>query len=78
MTEGLKGVAGLIEIGTVTIQTGTDMRKMHLAIEDGGIGILILVEMKHVGMNQIDTIVLDGNLPWFLGFFGFLRFLGIS
>ena len=62
MSESLKGVARLIEIGTVAIQSGPDMGEMYFAIEDGRIGILILVEMEHVGMHQIDALVLHPRL----------------
>jgi hypothetical protein len=57
MTEGLKGIAGLIEIGTITIESGSDMGEVHLSIKDGRIGILVLVEMEYIGMNQIDACV---------------------
>jgi hypothetical protein len=62
MAEGLKGVAGLIEVGTVAIQSGTDMSKMHLTIQDGRVRILILVEMKYIGMNEIDPLILHPRL----------------
>ena len=62
MTEGLKGIAGLIEIGTVAIESGSDMGEVHLSIKDGRIGILVLVEMEYIGMNQIDACVLHPRL----------------
>ena len=64
LTEGLKGIAGLIEIGTITIESGSDMGEVHLSIKDGRIGILVLVEMEYIGMNQIDARVLH---PRFTG-----------
>jgi hypothetical protein len=58
MPESLKRVARLIEIGTIAIKTGPDMGKMNLAIQDSGIRILVLVKMQHIGMHQIDTLIL--------------------
>ena len=55
MSESLEGVAGLIEIGTITIQTCTLMGKVHLSVENRSIRILTLIEMQQIGMYQIDT-----------------------
>jgi hypothetical protein len=59
MTESLKRIAGLVEIGTVAIKTSTDMGKMHLTVEDSGVGVLKLVKMKHIGMYEINTFILS-------------------
>ena len=58
MTKSLKGIACLIEISTITIKSGTDMGEMHLAIQNRCIRVLILIEMQHIGMHQIDTFIL--------------------
>ena len=59
MSERLERIAGLIEIGTIAIQSGTLMCKMYLTIQNGGIGILQLVVMQHIGMHQIHTCILS-------------------
>ena len=61
MSEGLKRIAGLIEIGTVTIKTGTDMSKMDLPVENRGIRVLILVEMEDISMYKINTLILNST-----------------
>ena len=58
MAESLERVAGLVEVGTIAIKAGSLVGKMHLAIEYGGIGILGLVVVQHIGMNQINAGVL--------------------
>ena len=63
MSESLKRVAGLIEIGTVAIKACALMGEVHLTIENRGIWILILVEMEHVGMYEIHTGILYLSLP---------------
>ena len=62
MTEGLERVAGLIEIGTITVETSPLMSEMHLPVKDGGIGIQSLVVVEHIGMNKVDAGVL-GSRP---------------
>ena len=59
MAKGLEGVAGLIEIGTVAVETGTLMGEVNLSVEDGGIGVQHLVEVQHIGMDKVDTGVLN-------------------
>ena len=44
------------------------MGEVHLTVQDGRIGVLILVEMKHISMYQIDALILhpclaDRTLP---------------
>ena len=76
MTKGLKGVGGLVEIGTVAIEPCPLMSKVHLAVEDSGIGIDPLVVMKHVGVDEIDAGILNfrpTGRPFRLSFLG-LRF----
>ena len=63
ISESLEGVAALVEISTVTIQTSTLMGEMHLTVQDGCIGIDTLVKMQEVGMYQIDTRVLHLSFP---------------
>ena len=62
ITEGLKGVGGLVEIGTVAIEPCPLMGEVHLAIKDSSIGIDPLVVMKHVGVDEIDAGVLNLRL----------------
>ena len=52
------------------------MSKVHLAVEDSGIGIDPLVVMKHVGVDEIDAGILNfrpTGRPFRLSFLG-LRF----
>ena len=77
MAESLERVAGFVEIGTVAVQSGTLMGELYLAVQDGGIGVLILVEVEHVGMNQVDTCILYLGLTW-LAFPGLFPLLGTS
>ena len=62
MTESLERVAGLIEIGTVAIQTSSLMSEVNLTIKDGSIGILSLIVVQHIGMHQIYTGILSLGL----------------
>ena len=75
MAKGLEGVAGLIEIGTVAVKTGTLMGEVNLSVEDGGIGVQHLVEVQHIGMDEVDPLIL--NL-WPTGRALGLSFLGIG
>ena len=77
MAESLERVAGFVEIGTVAVQSGTLMGELYLAVQDGGIGVLILVEVEHVGMNQVDTCILYLGLTR-LAFPGLFPLLGTS
>ena len=75
MTKGLKRVGGLVEIGTVAIESCPLMGEMHLAVEDSGIGIDPLVVVEHVSVDEVDAGVL--NLRPTGGAFR-LSFLGIG
>ena len=59
MTKGLKGVGSLVEIGAVAIQSCPLMGKVYLTVEDGGIGIDLLVVVEHVSMDKVDARILD-------------------
>jgi hypothetical protein len=59
MTKGLERVTSLVEIGTVAVETGPNMGEVDLTIEDGGVGVLKLVEMKDIGVHEVDALVLD-------------------
>ena len=72
MTKGLEGVADLVEIGTVAIETCPLMGEVHLTVEDRGVGIQALVVVEHVGVDEVDAGVLNlrpsgGTLSLFLG-----------
>ncbi len=58
MAKSLKGVAGLKEVGTVTIKPGTHVSKMNFAPQHLRIAVLVLVVTQLIGMNQIDSLVL--------------------
>ena len=62
MAEGLEGVAGLVEIGTVAVESRALVGEVHLAVEDGGVAVLQLVVVEQVGMDEVDTVVLDAGL----------------
>jgi hypothetical protein len=58
MSESLEGIAGLIEIGTVTVKSGSLMGEMDLTVEDRCVRIDPVIEVEYVGMNQIDAGIL--------------------
>ena len=58
MTEGFEGVATLVEVGTVAVQRSTFMTKLHLTVKYLCFGILPLVVVQHVGMDQVDALIL--------------------
>ena len=59
MSPSLKGIGLFVEMGTVAIQVGTHVTKMHAAMKNLRITVTVLVIMKVIGMNQIDTFVLS-------------------
>ena len=63
MSKGLKRITGFIEIGTVTIETGPLMGKVYLTVKDSGIGVLLLVEVENIGVDEIDAGILCLRLP---------------
>ena len=64
VSESFKRVASFIEIGTVAVQSCALMGEMNLTIQNRSIWILVLVEVKHVSMYQIDAGVLHLCLTW--------------
>ena len=62
VSEGLKGVAGIVEIGTVTVEPCPLMGEVHLTVKNCRIGIDSVIVVEHIGMNEIDTSVLNLRL----------------
>ena len=57
MSEGLEGVAGLVEVGAVAVQSRSSMSEVDLAVEDGGVGVAVLVEVQYVCVYKVDPLV---------------------
>ena len=58
MAEGLEGVGGLVEIGTVAMEGGSFVAELDLAVEDLGFGVDVAVVTEAVGMYEVDVLVL--------------------
>ena len=61
MSESLEGIRLLIEVGTVTIETGTGMGEVDVAIQYLGITALVLVIVQQIGMDKVHALV--NSLP---------------
>ena len=62
MSEGLKRIGLLIEVGTVAVEVRPHMAKVHAAVQHLSVAIAILVVVQVVGMYQVDTFVLHHRL----------------
>ena len=58
MSESLEGIGLFVEVGTVTIEVGTYMTEMDVAMQHLCITILELVIVQIVGMHQKYSFVL--------------------
>ena len=58
MAKSLKGIGGLIEMGTVAIQVGSDVTEVYTTYQNLSSISTILVEVQFVRMYQINTFVL--------------------
>jgi hypothetical protein len=58
MSESLKGIGLLIEVGTITKQVSTLMTEMYIAMWHLSVTITILVIVQIIGMDKIHAFVL--------------------
>ena len=58
MAEGLEGVGSLVEEGAVAMQRGPFVAELHLAVQYLCVTVLVHVVVQHVGMDEVDPLVL--------------------